>query len=59
MARDTQIAVSAAKEAVTRAGLVTAEEGAPEDDRTYPSWRFGCQIGAGLIAAEVIGRAHV
>ena len=53
MARDTQIAVIAAKEAVTRAGLVTAEEGAPEDDRTYPSWRFGCQIGAGLIAAEV------
>ena len=53
MACDTQIAVIAAKDAVTRAGLVTAEEGTPEDDRTYSSWRFGCQIGAGLIAAEV------
>ena len=53
MARDTEIAVIAAKDAVTRSGLVTAEEGAHEGDRTYPSWRFGCQIGAGLIAAEV------
>ncbi|GAB4518660.1 MAG: beta-ketoacyl-ACP synthase II [Phycisphaerales bacterium] len=53
MARDTEIAVIAAKDAVGRARLVTGEDQAPEDDRTYPSWRFGCQIGAGLIAAEV------
>lgn len=53
MARDTEIAVAAAKAAVTDAGLVTGESGAEEADRTYPSARFGCQIGAGLIAAEV------
>ncbi len=53
MARDTEIAVIAAKAAITQAGLVTGEEGTPEEDRTYPSSRFGCQIGAGLIAAEV------
>lgn len=50
MARDVELAVAAAKDAVEDAGLLTrANEGqAP----TYPGERVGCQIGAGLIAAE-------
>jgi 3-oxoacyl-[acyl-carrier-protein] synthase II len=53
MARDIELAVGAAHAAVKDAGLLTRatlddEEGAP----TYPSERTGCQIGAGLIAAE-------
>ncbi len=51
MARDSELAVAAAASGVQDAGLVTraAEEGEP----TYPGRRVGCQIGAGLIAADV------
>jgi 3-oxoacyl-[acyl-carrier-protein] synthase II len=50
MARDTEIAVACAKLAVEHAGLSTrAHEGVQP---TYASERVGCQIGAGLIAAE-------
>jgi 3-oxoacyl-[acyl-carrier-protein] synthase II len=54
MARDIELAVAAAKEASERAGLTTRahlEEGATEGT-TYPTGRVGCQIGAGLIAAD-------
>lgn len=56
MARDTEIAVGAARLAVEDAGLQTkatledAGEGAGSP--TYPATRVGCHIGAGLIAAE-------
>lgn len=54
MARDIELAVCAAKCAVEDAGLVT--RGTLPDDSTagttYPGSRMGCQIGAGLIAAE-------
>src|SRR5690606_630761 len=55
MARDTEIAVGAAKLAVEDAGLVTRGVLADGDatPTTYPAGRMGCQIGAGLIAAEV------
>jgi len=53
MARDTEIAVAAAKLAVDDAKLITrgteTVEGQPT---TYPSVRVGCQIGAGLIAPD-------
>ncbi len=50
MARDIELAVAAAAEAVADAGLVTkAGDGA---ELTYPAGRLGCQIGAGLIAAD-------
>jgi 3-oxoacyl-[acyl-carrier-protein] synthase II len=50
MARDTELAVAAAKLAVEDAGLLTrATEGATP---TYRAERMGCHIGAGLIAAE-------
>ncbi len=49
MARDIELAVVAAALAVKDAGLTTrADEGEP----TLPAGRLGCQIGAGLIAAE-------
>lgn len=56
LARDTELAVAAALCAVEAAGLVTRGmpahiEGGAEP--TYPASRVGCQIGAGLIAAEV------
>lgn len=54
MARDIELAVGAAKLAVEDAGLITRAmlpEGEP-GPTTYPSDRMGCQIGAGLIAAE-------
>lgn len=55
MARDTELAVAAAKLAVEDAGLKTRGT-LPEDGSggapTYPSPRMGCHIGAGLIAAE-------
>jgi 3-oxoacyl-[acyl-carrier-protein] synthase II len=56
MARDIELAVAAAKLAVEDAKLVTrgtvdAAEGAAIAT-TYPGERFGCHIGAGLIAAE-------
>ncbi len=56
MARDTEIAVAAAKLAVEDAGIVTrgnAEEGGAEAALTYAPERMGCNIGAGLIAAEL------
>lgn len=54
MARDIELAVAAAARAVEDAKLVTRgtlPEGATEL-MTYPGPRMGCQIGAGLIAAE-------
>lgn len=53
MARDIELAVGAAKAAVEDAGIAT--RGNTDEDRptTYPAARIGCQIGAGLIAAEV------
>jgi len=53
MARDIELAVGAADAAVKDAGLLTRatlddDTGSP----TYPPERTGCQIGAGLIAAE-------
>lgn len=53
MARDSEIAVAAAKLAAEDAGLVTrgSLDGAAGTP-TYPSDRMGCQIGAGLINAE-------
>lgn len=54
MARDIELAVAAAKDAVEDAGLVTrgtlAEDSA--EPTTYKSERMGCHIGAGLIAAD-------
>ncbi len=55
MARDIELAVTAAKLAVEDAGVATRGT-LPEDSNgatTYPSARVGCQIGAGLIAAEI------
>ena len=54
MARDIELAVGAAHEAVKDAGLST--RGQPRADGaepTYPPRRVGCHIGAGLIAAEL------
>jgi len=53
MARDSEIAVAAAKLAAEDAGLITrgSLDGAAGTP-TYPSDRMGCQIGAGLINAE-------
>jgi 3-oxoacyl-[acyl-carrier-protein] synthase II len=57
MARDTELAVAAAKLAVEDASLITrgslpeGVEGATHKT-TYPPSRVGCHIGAGLIAAE-------
>jgi 3-oxoacyl-[acyl-carrier-protein] synthase II len=54
MARDTELAVAAARLAVEDAALKTRgtlPEGTTETP-TYPSERMGCHIGAGLIAAE-------
>lgn len=54
MARDIELAVAAAKEAAERAGLVTRATLGEEatEGMTYPLGRFGCHIGAGLIAAD-------
>jgi len=61
MARDIELSVGAAKNAVLDAGLTTratvaektgvAPEG-PDIGLTYPPSRMGCQVGAGLIATE-------
>lgn len=53
MARDSELAVAAAKLAAEDAKLVTRGglDGAP-GETTYPGDRMGCQIGAGLINAE-------
>ncbi len=55
MSRDIQLAVGAAQLAVLDAGLITRaspEVIAEDTQTTYPADRIGCQIGAGLIAAE-------
>src|SRR5690606_32200745 len=54
MARDIELAVAAAKCAVEDARLVTrgALPDGSSEGTTYPASRMGCQIGAGLIAAE-------
>ena len=51
MARDTELAVGAALFAAQDAGLITRAAG-ENPATTYPGERVGCQIGAGLIAAE-------
>ncbi|MBM4112096.1 MAG: hypothetical protein FJ253_01790 [Phycisphaerae bacterium] len=52
MARDIELAVGAAHAAMASAGIVTKSH-EPADGRvTIPPDRFGCHIGAGLIAAE-------
>jgi 3-oxoacyl-[acyl-carrier-protein] synthase II len=54
MARDVELAIGAAKNAVEDAGIATrgmVTEGQAAA-MTYPSERVGCHIGAGLIAAE-------
>jgi 3-oxoacyl-[acyl-carrier-protein] synthase II len=53
MARDTELAVAAAKMAVDDARIQTRGT-LPEGSEatTYPAARMGCHIGAGLIAAE-------
>ncbi len=57
MARDTEIAVGAAKLAVEDAGIITKGNSQDETgggaDYTYRPERMGCNIGAGLIAAEL------
>jgi len=52
MARDTELAVGAALLAAEDAGLSTRAAGDDALAPTYPGERVGCQIGAGLIAAE-------
>lgn len=54
MCRDIELAVAAAALAVSDAGLAT--KATSEDERlptTYKASRMGCQIGAGLIVAEM------
>lgn len=62
MARDTELAVAAARLAVEAAGVRTKGTLAEPDEggggegvvaATYAAARMGCQIGAGLLAAEV------
>lgn len=52
MARDIELAVGAALLAAEDAGLRTRAAGPEGEAPSYPSERLGCQIGAGLIAAE-------
>jgi 3-oxoacyl-[acyl-carrier-protein] synthase II len=52
MARDMELAVGAADAAVRDAGLTTIGID-PDAAPTIPQHRFGCHIGAGLIAADV------
>ena len=52
MARDTELAVAAAKLAAEDAGLITRMQAGEGGATTYPGERLGCHIGAGLIAAE-------
>ena len=52
MARDIEIAVGGALRAVTDAGLRTRGTD-PDNPPTIPPERFGCHIGAGLIAADL------
>ncbi len=61
MARDTELAVIAAKLAALDAGLITRGSDDTESGFEIKSERTGCQIGAGLIAAdtEELSRAVV
>ncbi|MBL4590899.1 MAG: hypothetical protein JKY96_02950, partial [Phycisphaerales bacterium] len=61
MARDTELAVMAARFAAQDAGLVTRGSDDDEQGFTIDPTRTGCQIGAGLIAAETeeLARAAV
>ncbi|UCD74385.1 MAG: hypothetical protein JSV91_11410 [Phycisphaerales bacterium] len=52
MCRDIELAVGAAAAAVEDAQLVT-KAADPDAEPTVPGHRFGCHIGAGLIAADV------
>ena len=52
MARDIELAVGAAYEAVRAAGLITKAHEPADGKTTIPVDRMGCHIGAGLIAAE-------
>ncbi|MDY7108696.1 MAG: beta-ketoacyl synthase N-terminal-like domain-containing protein [Planctomycetota bacterium] len=52
MCRDIELAIGAAHAAVVDAGLVTKGIDG-ETEPTIPPGRFGCHIGAGLIAADV------
>jgi 3-oxoacyl-[acyl-carrier-protein] synthase II len=52
MARDIELAVAAADQAVRHARLQTPGLDA-NGDRSYPGPRTGCHIGAGLIAADI------
>lgn len=52
MCRDIELAVAGADAAVQHAKLVTKATD-PDAEPTYPPHRMGCQIGAGLIAADV------
>ncbi|MBI1189797.1 MAG: hypothetical protein GC200_03835 [Tepidisphaera sp.] len=54
MARDTEMAVAAAKAAVEDARLFTRAHADTQPTPTYPADRTGCHIGAGLIAAETL-----
>ncbi|MBL1219170.1 MAG: hypothetical protein D8M59_16960 [Planctomycetes bacterium] len=55
MCRDIELAVVAAAQAVEDAGLVTKGTANGSDDTplTYDPARMGCQIGAGLIVADI------
>jgi 3-oxoacyl-[acyl-carrier-protein] synthase II len=52
MCRDVELAVGAAAAALEDAGIVTKGVD-PDAEPTIPGDRFGCHIGAGLIAADV------
>ncbi len=52
MARDIELAVAAANQAVLDANLTTRIDAASDDDLTFRPGRLGCQIGAGLIATD-------
>lgn len=64
MCRDIELAVAAAAEAIDDGGVITSSNlekakaaattsGAPEPEPTFEQSRFGCQIGAGLIVADI------
>lgn len=53
MCPDIELAVAAAMEAVRDARLVTRATAGDGRSTTYPPDRIGCQIGAGLIAADL------
>jgi len=52
MSRDIELAVGAAHAAMASAAIVTKSHEPPDGRVTIPPDRFGCHIGAGLIAAE-------